>query len=76
MEISFTFQNPFIEVGQWCYFLNQTQVTFGQAIDSCIGLNSHLAYITTEQEQMALEPYLTASGETCKYLLCHCKEVP
>ena len=61
---------PFIIVDEWCYYLNETFLTYNEARDSCASANSHLAYITTEEEQVALESYLSGSGVESKYILC------
>ena len=60
---------PFIIVGEWCYYLNETFLTYNDARQSCASANSHLAYITTEDEQLALESYLSGSGVESKHIL-------
>ena len=68
---------PFIIVGEWCYYLNETFLTYDEARDNCASANSHLAYITTEEEQVALESYLSGSGVESKHIfvLVHLRKV-
>ena len=58
---------PFIIVDEWCYYLNETFLTYTEARDTCTRVNSHLAYITTEQEQVSLESYLSGTGVESEY---------
>ena len=41
-------------------------MNYADAEESCATINSHLVYITSEQKQSALEPYLEGTGEFCK----------
>ena len=49
-----------------CYYLNHTRVNYTDAQNNCLEMNGHLVFITSAEEQAALEPYLEGTGEFCK----------
>ena len=49
---------PFVDLGVGCYYCGQERVIFGEAIEECATMTSHLAYIKTEDKQIAIEQYL------------------
>ena len=45
-----------LEVG--CYYVEFSTMTYGEAADSCKAMDSHLVYITSSEEQDAIQTYL------------------
>ena len=51
-----------------CYHLSNSTMMFGAAVDYCVDLESHLAYITSPEEQEVIEVYVNVTESIdCKY---------
>ena len=52
---------PFVYTGEGCYYVFEQYDNFWVANDNCLVMDSHLAYITTEAEQHAIEDHIDLS---------------
>ena len=47
-----------MDLGVGCYYLEVNTMTYGEALDTCEALDSHLVYITSADEQSGIQTYL------------------
>ena len=58
-----------MDLGIGCDYLNHTRVNYTDAQHNCMAMNDHLVYITSAEEQAALEPYLERTGNSVREIL-------
>ena len=59
--------DSFTDMETGCYNVSKRKMSFGMAVTYCQSIGSHLAYITSAQEQEAIVRYVNRNSVSCKY---------